>query len=67
MLKALGIEDIELRDVYVRPFRVEIDGILYELVYERHVSEDGREWEEMMLWPNDIMFHPPWDSGEYST
>jgi hypothetical protein len=42
---------------------VEIDDVVYELVYENH----GEGEEYAMLWPNDIMFHPPWDSGKYST
>jgi hypothetical protein len=54
-------------DIYVKPFSVEIKGIYYELVYEKETNEEGEEWECVMLWPNDIMFHPPWDSGEYST
>lgn len=66
MLRELGLESVRASDIYVRPFTTELNGVTYELVYERHVDE-GRQVEYMMLWPNDIMFHPPWDSGAYST
>lgn len=57
-----------LCDIRIRPFAVEIEGIRYGLVYECEFwEEDGEEHEWVMLEPNDIMFHPPWDSGEYST
>lgn len=67
MLAGLGLDNPKLSDIYIKPFSVEIDGVIYELAYEHHVEEDGDESEYVMLWPNDIMFHPPWDSGEYST
>ena len=62
----LAREEAEPCDIYVKPFSAEIDGVLYELVYESGVDEDEGD-EYVMLWPNDVMFHPPWDSGEYST
>lgn len=34
-----------------------------KLVDGRKDPDGGR----VMLEPSDIMFHPPWDSGEYST
>jgi hypothetical protein len=68
ILAELGFLSTKLCDVYIRPFSIELDGITYELVYENTIDEeDGFENECVMLWPNDIMFHPPWDSGEYST
>lgn len=56
-----GMGELEFCSIDVAPFRVEIDGYVFGLVYEQ---EDGDEF--VMLWPNDVMFHPPWD-GEYST
>lgn len=56
-------------DILVRPFGVELDGYFFGLVYTAKSADDpddpGNEY--VMLEPNDIMFHPPWDSGEYST
>jgi hypothetical protein len=50
---------------------VERDGYFFGLVYECVDAEDPDDPtatnEYVMLEPNDIMFHPPWDSGEYST
>jgi hypothetical protein len=60
--------EAEPRDIYIKPFTAIIKGICYELVYKKEIDEE--DWEEdeyVILRPNDIMFHPPWDSGEYST
>ena len=69
MLASLG--GYELCDVAVKPFRFEHDGYLFGLVHGRTSYGDpdhpDAASEYVMLWPNDIMFHPPWDSGEYST
>jgi hypothetical protein len=69
MVAALG--KIELCDIRVKPFQAEIDGYLFGLVYECEDAEDpddpDAKEEHVMLQPNDVMFHPPWDSGEYST
>ncbi len=58
-------------DIAVKPFRFEQDGYRFGLIYERDSYDDPANpdagYECVMLWPNDIMFHPPWDSGEYST
>jgi hypothetical protein len=54
-------------DIFVRPFSVECDGVLHGLIYESEVDEEGELGEWVMLEPRDIMFHPPWDGGEYST
>lgn len=62
-------------DIWVKPFRVEIDGCLFGLIYEEMESDepdfvdpDFVDTEgHVMLEPNDVMFHPPWDSGNYST
>jgi hypothetical protein len=66
MLGQLSAVGLELGDIYVKPFSVEIDGVIHGLFYEHRVEEDY-EGEWVMLEPRDIMFHPPWDSGEYST
>ena len=63
MLEDAGLENAQPCDIYIKPFSVEIDNVVHELVYENH----GEREEYVMLWPNDIMFHPPWDSGRYST
>ncbi len=60
----------EFCDVRVRLFSVEIDGVTHGLFYEQSAEEsaEGQERDEwVMLEPQDVMFHPPWDSGEYST
>jgi hypothetical protein len=49
-------------------FSVEIDGVDYALEYNCEVDEDdGKEYENVMLWPQDLMFHEHWDSGSYSS
>jgi hypothetical protein len=60
----------EFCDICVRLFSIEIDGVTHGLFYERsneepETGEERAEW--VMLEPQDIMFHPPWESGEYST
>jgi hypothetical protein len=61
----------EFCDIWVRLFSVEIDNVTYGLFYEQSDEEDleiGEERQEWaMLEPQNIMFHPPWDSGEYSS
>lgn len=58
-------------DIWVKPFGVEIDGYYFGLEYQLNNYDDPANADEtyecVMLEPNDIMFHPPWDSGEYST
>lgn len=65
MLALLADAEPDLCDIWVQPFAVQIDGVAHGLIYEQ--SEDGKGSEWVMLEPQDIMFHPPWDSGEYST
>lgn len=67
MLDEMSLSGLRRCDIYVKPFSVEVDGVIYSLEYEHRVDENGRFLEYVTLWPNDIMFHPPWDSGEYST
>jgi formate hydrogenlyase regulatory protein HycA len=60
----------EFCDIWVKLFSVEIDGVTHGLFYEQSEDEpeEGEERSEwVMLQPRDIMFHPPWDSSEYST
>ena len=55
-------------DIFVKPFSMVIDGITHGLVYRAtRPEEDGPVFEGVFLEPGDIMFHPPWDSGEWST
>jgi formate hydrogenlyase regulatory protein HycA len=68
LLNELRGQSPKVGDIYIRPFDVEVDGVRHALVYETIQPEEGAEVIEcVMLWPRDIMFHPPWDSGEYST
>jgi formate hydrogenlyase regulatory protein HycA len=66
-----GLAPVEFCDIRVKPFRVEVGKIVHGLIYECVDAEDPDDpnatVEYVMLEPNDIMFHPPWDSGEYST
>jgi hypothetical protein len=66
----------EFGDIRVQLFSVDVDGIRYELSYEQHDVEDeyGNEEEDkdmgyecVTLWPDNIVFGPPWDTGRYST
>jgi hypothetical protein len=69
MFHSLGV--VQFGDIQVKAFGFEEDGYFFGLVYEQKSHDDPgnpvatSEW--VMLQPNDIMFHPPWDSGEYST
>jgi hypothetical protein len=66
MIAALG--EVKLCDIQVKLFRVEVGKVVHGLIYEcERWEEDEEEHDWVMLEPNDIMFHPPWDSGEYST
>lgn len=66
-----GLGQVEFCDIRVKPFRVEFGKVVHGLVYECWDAEDpndpGATCEYVMLEPNDIIFHPPWDSGKYST
>jgi hypothetical protein len=69
MLEPLGPR--EPGNIRVKPFGMHIDGYFFGLVYKCVNPGDpdnpDATHEYVMLEPNDIMFHPPWDSGEYST
>ena len=60
-----------LGDIEVKLFGIELDGYFFGLVYScenpEGLDDPEATHEYVMLEPNDIMFHPPWDSGEYST
>ena len=66
-----GLGKVEFCDIRVKLFRIEFGKIVHGLIYECVDAEDPEDssatYEYVMLEPNDIMFHPPWDSGEYST
>jgi formate hydrogenlyase regulatory protein HycA len=66
MIAGLGV--VEFGDIRVKLFRVEVGKVVHGLIYEPEGWEEGYQvGDYVMLEPNDIMFHPPWDSGEYST
>ena len=55
-------------DIFVKLFSVVINGITHGLVYRAWEAEEGGpKFEGVFLEPRDVMFHPPWDSGEWST
>jgi hypothetical protein len=55
-------------DIYVKPFTFVFDGVTHGLIYEAfQPEEDAPVIEAVMLQPRGVMFHPPWDSGEWST
>ena len=55
-------------DIYVKPFSVVLDGVTHGLLYQAIQPEEGGPvFESVMLEPRDVMFHPPWESGEWST
>jgi len=66
LFQEAGIIDAHQCDISVCLFQVIQDGVLYGLVYERTEEDEEEGDEHVMLEPNDIMFHPPWD-GEYSS
>ena len=60
----------EYCDIWVRMFSVEVDGVTHKLFFgqweeEPEPGEERLEW--VRLESNDIEFHPPWNSGDYST
>jgi formate hydrogenlyase regulatory protein HycA len=52
---------IEYGNIAIRPFRLEVDGVVFGLV----VGGDG-EYEWATLEPDDLFFSVPWD-GSYDT
>lgn len=75
LVVACGGAEPEYGDIWVQLFSIDIDGIRYALRYERHEYEDPAEAEEMggpgyesvVLEPQDVVFHPPWNNGGYDT
>jgi hypothetical protein len=68
MLGDLKPKSPELCGIWVKQFALKIDNVTHSLLYQAvQPEEDGPAFESVMLEPRDIMFHPPWDSGEYST
>jgi hypothetical protein len=58
------LDDPRFCDTTIKPFRHEQDGYMFGLLLDE--PEDGEDVTSATLWPNNIMFHAPWD-GEYST
>ena len=68
LLAPLRRQQPRLGDIYVTLFSVVLDGVTHALLYTHQVEpEEDYEGEWVMPEPRDIMFHPPWDSGQYST
>ncbi len=68
MLSLLQEHKPHSADIRVRLFSLSIDGITHGLIYRADQPEpNGPVFEFVMLEPLDIMFHPPWDSGEWSS
>ncbi len=62
MAELLGsLPEIDYGDIAIRPFRLEVDGVVFGLV----VGGD-EEYEWAALEPNDLFFTVPWD-GSYDT
>jgi hypothetical protein len=63
-----SLDGARQEDIWIKPFCYEQDGYLFGLIYEgERFEEEGPEREWVILEPNDVMFHPLWNSGEYST
>jgi formate hydrogenlyase regulatory protein HycA len=61
-----GLGKYKLCKIKVKLFSVKIDGHLFGLV-DSSEPEEGPEFaERVTLWPNDLLFTPPWN-GTYST
>jgi hypothetical protein len=68
MLARLAPGEPEFGDIWIRQFATTIDSVTHSLLYEASDEVgDGRIVEGVFLEPRGIMFHPPWDSGMYST
>ena len=68
MFGPLRAKNPKRSDIHVKPFSLTKDNITHGLIYEAsRPEENGPEFEWVMLQPRDVMFHPPWDSGEWST
>jgi hypothetical protein len=62
MAELLGsLPAIEYGDIAIRPFRLEVDGVVFGLVVG---GDEESEWAT--LEPDDLLFSVPWD-GSYST
>ena len=61
-----GLAGAPPADISVSLFQVVQGGTRYAVLYEAY-EESGETHEHVMLEPNDVMFHPPWESGEFST
>lgn len=53
-----NLDEAQLQGIFIKPFSITREGILYGLVY----SDDEAEF-----FPFDVVFYPPWDEGLYNT
>jgi hypothetical protein len=56
-----SLTEIEYGDIAIRPFRLEVDGVVFGLVVGSREEDEGAT-----LWPDDLFFAEPWD-GRYDT
>ena len=59
-----GLGKYALCDIRVKLFRTDIEGQLCGLIDDS--SEEAGFEDRVVLWPNDFLFHAPWD-GTYDT
>jgi hypothetical protein len=52
-------------DIWVKPFRVESNGVEFGLIPRQ--TESGGEWRVEFMPGNTLSFYPPWEAGEYDT
>lgn len=64
LLSDYGTKDAQLGDICIKPFSIVIDDIFYGFIYKK---DEEHNRERITLWPNDVVFHPPWDDGLYDT
>lgn len=57
---------MDYRRIEVKPFAIEMAGIIFGLV-PREPEDEGDVWAVELLSGNYMAFFAPWDSGEYDT
>jgi hypothetical protein len=70
MFGALWSKNRQKCDIFVKPFSVILNGVTHGLIYQAIQPEPDVNcpvFESVMLDPAHVMFHPPWDSGQWST
>lgn len=62
-----SLGDHQIRDVWVRPFKVIQDGHEFGLIPVQCGKEDSSEWVVEAMPGNTLSFYAPWELGEYDT